>query len=441
MRAKRRLLAVAVLAVFGCVLSANAQTWVPGVGAVCKPAQLGRLGLLRNVHAYDQDGTAVAPIRCIAELLGAQVDYKAPSVVIRATQPPVTIEIEPGSRLARVNGREVDMGAEATSYGGIACAPLRFLVESLGGEIEYVRQSHFDFAPAIHIQAHRVLQVTARALEAISEGNDEVSGGYMLLHLQPPDAVAKAVADMEWSHQYDELDPEISYDLEQYGINWVLRLGALASDGLHFRAGCPAMWEADMAYTEEVGDSAFVAYAYGVYRLHAGQWRLLVTGQDELSYGMCDRIGLSYSIARELDIGPAHYEDPPVSPSVAPPAQLDVTYYLSLENARTPVQVGGGYYVMGLNFTKAFDFTERGTKVLGQVLAPAFEATDKPVRIEMTLTAFDKELRVIGSSSLNFHLVSSHGATLPFEATLLSVRLEDLAFVGIAPKGAWVPRD
>ncbi|MGD9495739.1 MAG: hypothetical protein AB7Y46_05455 [Armatimonadota bacterium] len=105
------------------------------------------------------------------------------------------------------------------------------------------------------------------------------------------------------------------------------------------------------------------------------------------------------------------------------------------------MHVGRGYYVSNLNFVHAYDFSDRGTKVLGQVFTPAFEETTKPIRVEMTLTAFDRDLRVLGHTELDFYSVPASGALLPFEARLFDVPLSAIACVSIAPKGAWVVRD
>lgn len=428
------------------------QEWVEGK-AICTDVKVGRFGLLRNVHAYNQDGIAVAPIRGVAEILGAYVDYRPPYVVVSRENPDVTIRIETGNRHAQVNREDVDMGARATCYSGIACAPVRFLAENLDVKIDYRADwTDDDYAfsgnPRIVIEADECVVQSPMIAEVGSDDTEMARDSCVILvHEQPPDAVARFVHDMQQFTQHDAT-LDASFDLGEYGLDWIVRVGSLTSDGKHFASMMPERWTESYPPWAGRDGSGFWSNAAAVYGVRQGRWRLLAGMQDSLSTEECNRLGIPLHVAKELQIVEARTAeewentgDQAANDREDRTGEPGTTYFLTLENARTPVHVGGGYYVTGLNFTKAFDYIDRGAKVRGQVLTPGFKDTDKPIHIEMTLTAFDADLRVLDSTTINFYSVPSPGALLPFDATLFDVRLAELACVSIIPKGAWVRRD
>ncbi|MGD9495738.1 MAG: copper amine oxidase N-terminal domain-containing protein [Armatimonadota bacterium] len=306
---------LAVLAVaLSCGLPTDAQTWVNGVGPTCTPAELGRLGLLRNVHAYDQGGVTVAPVRGVAEVLGASVEYRAPKVVVRSADQAVTIEIEPGSRTARVNGRAEDMGAKAFGYSGITCAPVRFLVGRLGASVQYRDDwgdDDFAFGSNPRIMIGRGPEVFV-----------------LLVHEQPPDAVAKFIADMENTYQTDATPGATDrFYLGAYGVAWIVQVARLASDGRHFLSSCPEMWNEDSPLAPDPPDDGiprrfiigqgyvppfppreprpgFWGNAAAIYGIRDGVWRHLISTQDVFPFEACERLGIARAVVRELDPNP-----------------------------------------------------------------------------------------------------------------------------------------
>ncbi|MCD6361242.1 MAG: hypothetical protein J7M38_10290, partial [Armatimonadetes bacterium] len=110
------------------------------------------------------------------------------------------------------------------------------------------------------------------------------------------------------------------------------------------------------------------------------------------------------------------------------------------ETARYATYIGGGYFVMSLNFRRLYEFTERGVKVLGQLSIPPFEPTSKPITVNLTLSAFGARGGMLGSSTITLKSIPYQGALVPFETRLYDVSLDELSYVMIIPKGAWTVR-
>ena len=77
------------------------------------------------------------PIRFVAELLGATVDWdsKSNTVIIKGNG--IDIKIPVGAKKATVNGKSKELDAPAYVENGRTFTPLRFISEALGAIVEW----------------------------------------------------------------------------------------------------------------------------------------------------------------------------------------------------------------------------------------------------------------------------------------------------------------
>ena len=291
-----RLVAVVLAALGFCTASpwCHAQEWTSARGLYWDGPRAGRLGLVANLHAYDLDSTAVVSVRGLADLLGGNADYRAPYIVMTAAGGHPVVEMRSGSSNASVDGVELDMGGPLTVFSGIACAPIRFLSQRFGASIDY--RPCWD-------ESDYVFSCTPRVVVTLN-GKQHV----IIVHRQPPGAVARFIDDMENTYLYEfGLREEGYFRLATYGTDWILDVGKLASDGKHFCTTIPATWSVPSPLSPSGDAPAFDSGSGAVYGLRNGKWRLLISTQDGVSYDDCDRLGLPYRIARELGLGPYDY--------------------------------------------------------------------------------------------------------------------------------------
>jgi len=84
-----------------------------------------------------RDGNIVtAPVRLVAQHLGAQVSYDGQTSTTTITRGETTLVLTRG-RVARVNGNPVTLPARARYRRSGLYAPIRFLVEHLGGQVQW----------------------------------------------------------------------------------------------------------------------------------------------------------------------------------------------------------------------------------------------------------------------------------------------------------------
>ena len=87
------------------------------------------------------DGRLMVPLRGVLEKTGANVDWVQATQTVVAARGGLMLELNIGSRTARVNGRNVHMDVPAMTIAGSTMVPLRFVTESLGGQVEWDRQT------------------------------------------------------------------------------------------------------------------------------------------------------------------------------------------------------------------------------------------------------------------------------------------------------------
>jgi hypothetical protein len=87
------------------------------------------------------DGRLMVPLRGVLEKTGANVDWLPATQTVVAARGGLMLELNIGSRSARVNGRSVRMDVPAMTIAGSTMVPLRFVTESLGGQVDWDRRT------------------------------------------------------------------------------------------------------------------------------------------------------------------------------------------------------------------------------------------------------------------------------------------------------------
>lgn len=88
-----------------------------------------------DVPPVIENGRTLVPIRRVAEALGATVDWKDGTVMIRKGGKTVVLRI--GDPSAEVDGRQVSLDVPAKLSGGRTLVPLRFVGEAFGMAVDY----------------------------------------------------------------------------------------------------------------------------------------------------------------------------------------------------------------------------------------------------------------------------------------------------------------
>lgn len=100
-----------------------------------------------DVPAFSWGGRTMAPVRLIAERLGATVQWEEGTTEVVITVNAITIQLKMGSAQAKVNGKTVTLydgiPAMVAKYNGIerTMVPLRFVAEQLGGRAEWLQET------------------------------------------------------------------------------------------------------------------------------------------------------------------------------------------------------------------------------------------------------------------------------------------------------------
>jgi len=97
--------------------------------------------------------------RAMFEAIGAAVSWAPETRTARSVQPALKIEVPIGQHLARVNGRETDLGTRAIIRDGRTIVPLRFFTATTGSAV------HWDGATQVATVQTRAFAVAARSSE------------------------------------------------------------------------------------------------------------------------------------------------------------------------------------------------------------------------------------------------------------------------------------
>jgi hypothetical protein len=84
-----------------------------------------------------QGSRVLVPLRGIFEKMGATVEWRPATRTVLAASGSTLVELQIGSRIARVNGSPVTLDVPAMIIGGRTLVPLRFISESLGAQVQW----------------------------------------------------------------------------------------------------------------------------------------------------------------------------------------------------------------------------------------------------------------------------------------------------------------
>jgi len=90
-----------------------------------------------SIGPREIDGRMMVPLRGVLEQTGADVHWMSATQTVSATKNDMSLELTIGSRTAHVNGRNVQLDVPAMTIAGSTMVPLRFVTESLGGEVNW----------------------------------------------------------------------------------------------------------------------------------------------------------------------------------------------------------------------------------------------------------------------------------------------------------------
>lgn len=237
---------------------------------------LGHVNLFKDVHGYERDGVLLAPMRGLAEWLGATVDYAPPRIT--ATKGGSSVSLTVGSNQAEIRhggaATLFTMPQPATVYGSTLCVPLRFFAEALGAGVKYESRG----PEAERIGVSPVVIVT-----------DGDRTARILVHHLPPDVVQSVVSNLDVKGRFID--------------DWTIAL--LDRSGDYIYAVEPFFWEVDKhiapegAYLSTLsGEGADVILGY-----RSGKWKPLVfPGGIGVTRGLLHRFGVPESIARKFGV-------------------------------------------------------------------------------------------------------------------------------------------
>ncbi|HET6946868.1 MAG TPA: stalk domain-containing protein [bacterium] len=84
-----------------------------------------------------QGSRVLVPLRGIFEQMGATVEWRPQTRTVLAARASTLVELQIGSRIARVDGRPVTLDVPAAIIGARTLVPLRFISESLGATVTW----------------------------------------------------------------------------------------------------------------------------------------------------------------------------------------------------------------------------------------------------------------------------------------------------------------
>jgi len=90
-----------------------------------------------EVGPQQMDGRIMVPVRGVLEKLGANVDWAPETQRVNCNNGDIDIVLHIGDKMAKVNGKVVQLDVAAQTIGGHTMVPLRFLSESLGAQVRW----------------------------------------------------------------------------------------------------------------------------------------------------------------------------------------------------------------------------------------------------------------------------------------------------------------
>lgn len=95
----------------------------------------------KTSYPFLYQGFTMTPLRGVFEKIGARVDYDADTGKITAYKQDMEILLKVGSTDAVINGENTFVPVAPRIVSGSAVVPLRFLSESLGGEVSWSKET------------------------------------------------------------------------------------------------------------------------------------------------------------------------------------------------------------------------------------------------------------------------------------------------------------
>ncbi len=96
----------------------------------------------RVIVALVRDKTILVPLRSLFEQMGATVDYDSESKTADITAKGVKASLTVGVAQITINGETRPLDVPAEISGGVVLVPIRVLVETLGGYVQYLSSVH-----------------------------------------------------------------------------------------------------------------------------------------------------------------------------------------------------------------------------------------------------------------------------------------------------------
>ena len=118
------------------ILSSGISETVFGLSSITEIYINGCLLKSDTVPVIKNDSTFV-PLRVIGEALGYQLDYSGGTITLQHSESGTNISLNIGDRIANVNGKLVEMPAEAFLENDRTMVPVRFLSEALSCQVEW----------------------------------------------------------------------------------------------------------------------------------------------------------------------------------------------------------------------------------------------------------------------------------------------------------------
>ncbi len=95
--------------------------------------------------AVIRDGSTLTPARFVAERFGASVEWIASERKVVITKDETVVELVIDSKVAKVNGKEVELASPACIINDYTYTPARFVAESLGCNVGWDQQTKMVF--------------------------------------------------------------------------------------------------------------------------------------------------------------------------------------------------------------------------------------------------------------------------------------------------------
>src|SRR5262245_8328769 len=101
----------------------------------------GELVRFYGTQPREIDGRIMVPLRGVLEQMGANVDWIPSDQTVIATRGRTEITLPIGSRVAKINGSEVQLDVPAMTIAGSTMVPLRFVSEALGADVVWLSRT------------------------------------------------------------------------------------------------------------------------------------------------------------------------------------------------------------------------------------------------------------------------------------------------------------